>query len=135
MASTFIAGYLAEMSLGAVALEQAAATGSLKLDKNIMRKPTAGDQAPVAIAGQRTGELSLDGHCSTEDVTLLNTAYDSDTELAFVFQIGESGGDDAGSYAGNCLVESFEMTWVAEDDWSFTMSAITSGDTAFTPPV
>lgn len=134
MASTFIPGYLAELSIGAVDLEQTTASGTLTLNKNIMAKPTAGDIAPVVIAGQRTGSLALAGHCSVEDVTLLNTAYDSDVILAFVFQIGDTTAPDAGAYSGSCLVEALTFEYDAEGQWSFSMDAPTSGDVTFTAP-
>ncbi len=134
MPTTFFPGYLAALSIGAVAIEQVGQSGSIKFNQAVMLKPVAGVVAPASITGIETGELSVSGHCSVEDVTKLNVMKETKAELAYVFQIGALGGDDAGSYAGFVLVASLAIDWDAEGGWSFALDAVTSGLNPFTEP-
>jgi hypothetical protein len=135
MATTFIPGYFAELSLGAVAIEHVAGSGTLTLNKNVILKPVAGAQAPLALATLRSGSIAYAGHVTIEDLGKLQTAYDSDAELAYIWAVGEAGGaTDAGEYTGNLIVESFELSWDAEDEWAFTMSCVLSGDAVYAAP-
>ena len=136
MPTTFIPGYFAELSLGAVDIEHVSGSGTLTLNKNVILKPVAGKVAPDALATFRSGNIAFAGHVTVEDMGKLQTAYDSDAVLAYIWAVGEAGGStDAGEYTGNLIVESLELSWDAEDEWSFTMSCVLSGDAVYAAPV
>ena len=103
--ATFIPGYLAEVKIGADQLEDNLGSGTLTRTKNIMTKTVAGTQEPTALAGLSTASISVSGHISVEDIGKLNTAFESNTALAFVWGIGDTTGTpDGGEYTGNMLV-------------------------------
>lgn len=135
MATTFIPGYLAALSIATVAIEHVGQSGSLRLHRNVMLKPVAGAVAPQVLSGIETGELSIAGHCTVEDVVALNTMREDASEAAYDFQIGELAGDDAGSYTGMVIVEDLSFDWDAEGGWSFTLDGQTSGPNTYVPGV
>jgi len=136
MANTFIPGYLAEVKVGANQIEANVASGTLTLSKNVMSKPVAGDQEPSALAGLMTATISVSGHVSTEDIAKLNTAFESNAVVAFVWGIGDTdGAPDAGEYTGNMLVESLNFAFDADDEWNFSMDCVVSGAATYVAPV
>ena len=135
MANTFIPGYLAEVKVGVNQIEANLASGTLTLNKNLMTKAVAGDQEPTVLAGLITGTISVSGHLSTEDVAKLNTAFESNAVVAFIWGIGDtSGTPDAGEYTGNMLVESLSFAFDADDEWVFTMDSVISEGATYVPP-
>ena len=133
MANTFIPGYLAEVKVGANQIEANLASGTLTLNKNVMSKPVAGDQEPSALAGLMTGTISVSGHVSTQDIAKLNTAFESNAVVAFIWGIGDTTGTpDAGEYTGNMLVESLSFAFSADDEWTFSLDAVLDGTATYT---
>ena len=121
MANTFIAGYLATVTIGADDIEGNLGSGTLTLNKNLIDKPVAGSQTVTSIAGLIRGTLSVSGHVSTEDVAKFQTAFESNAVVAYVFQVGDTTAPDGGEYAGNMLVESLSVAFDADDEWTFCM--------------
>lgn len=132
MANTFIPGYMAELSIDGDDLEANLASGTLTRNKNVMRKPVAGEQSSYALAGLITGSISVSGHVSTEDIAKLNAAYVSNTALAYVFQIGDTTAPDGGAYGGDLLIESLSFAFDADDEWSFSMDCVMDGAATYT---
>lgn len=136
MANTFIPGYLAEVDIGGDQIEANLASGTLTRNKNIMTKAVAGDQEPSALAGLITGTISVSGHVSTEDIAKLNTAFESNATVAYVWGIGDTtGSPDAGEYGGNMLIESLSFAFDADDEWTFTLDAVMDGACTYVAPV
>lgn len=134
MANTFIPGYLAEVTVGANTIEGNLGSGTMTFNKNLVEKPVAGDQLVTSIAGLERVTLSVSGHVSTEDYAKFETARASNAVVAYVFQVGEAGGaTDVGEYAGNMLVESLNVAFDADDEWTFSMDAKVQSYT-WTPP-
>ena len=134
--ATFIPGYLAEVKIGADQIEDNLGSGTLTLSKNIMTKTVAGTQEPTALAGLMTATISVSGHISVEDVAKFNSAFESNTVVAFIWGIGDtSGSPDAGEYTGNFLVESFSAAFDADDEWTFTLDAIVDGAATYVAPI
>ena len=132
MATTWIAGYITEVKIGADQIESMVASGGLTLNKNIMLKHVAGAQEPVALAGLVTGTLSISGSVSAEDIAKLNTAFESSAVVAYILQVGEDGGTiDAGAFAGNCMIESLSIAFDADDSFTFSLDAVLDGLAAY----
>ena len=128
MATTWIAGYITEVKIGADQIESMVASGGLTLNKNIMLKNVAGAAEPTALAGLITGTISVSGSVSVEDAAKLNAAFESTATVVYIFQIGEDGGSlDAGAYTGNAMVESLALDFDANDSWTFSMDMILDG--------
>ena len=120
--ATFVAGYLAEVTIGADSLEGDLGSGTLTISTNLIDKPVAGSQKVVSIPGLKRGTMSVSGHISVENWAKFNTAAESNAVVAYVFQIGEAAGSsDVGEYAGNMRVESISAAFDADDEWSFSM--------------
>lgn len=132
MANTFIAGYLAELSIDGDALEQVTASGTITRTKNIMTKAVAGTQTPSVLAGVITGTLSVSGHASPAEIILLDAAYEDNSPLVYVFQIGDTTAPDGGAYGGSLLIESLSFAFDADDEWTFSLDAILSGAQTYT---
>lgn len=133
MANTFIAGYLAEVSIDGDALEQVTASGTITRTKNVMTKAVAGTQTPSVLAGAITGSLSISGHASIAEIVLLDAAYEDNTPLVYVFQLGDTTAPDAGAYGGSLIIESLAFAFDADDEWTFSLDAVLSGATTYTP--
>ena len=134
--ATFIPGYLAEVKIGADQLEDNLGSGTLTRTKNIMTKSVAGSQEPTALAGLMTATISVSGHISVEDVGKLNTAFETNTTLAFVWGIGDTTGTpDGGEYTGNMMVENFAAAFDADDEWTFSLDAVVDGAATYVAPI
>ena len=124
MASTFVPGYLAEVSVGGTSVEPSVASGNMTFSYNVIDKPVAGAQLVTSIRGLERVTMSVSGHVSVEEFDTLQAASVSNSVVAYVFQIGEDGGGtDIGEYAGNMLIENFNVAFDADDEWSFSLDA------------
>lgn len=132
-ANTFIPGYFAAVTISGDDLAPNMASGVLTRTKNIMLKPVAGDQDVSALAGLITGSISASGHLSTQDIEKLQTAFALNTQVVYVWQIGDATAPDAGAYGGNLQIESLSFAFDTEDEWEFTLDAVLSGKATYTP--
>ena len=133
MANTFIAGYFAALSIDGDDLEGDLGSGVMTRNKNITRKPVAGDQDVAALPGVITGSISASGFLSISAIVDLNAAWVSNTPLVYVWQLGDAGTPDGGAYGGNLLIESLSVAFDTEDIFSFTLNAVLSGAATYTP--
>ncbi len=131
--ATYIPGYFAAVTINANDLAPNMASGVMTLNKNIMLKPVAGDQDVSALAGLITGTISATGHVSTEDILKLNAAFELNTQVVYVWQIGDATAPDGGAYGGNLQIESLSFAFDTEDEWTFTLDAVLSGLATYTP--
>ena len=134
MASTFIEGYLATITIGGVAYELYAARAEMDLEQEAMENTHLSDRNHTQLPGLQGGTISVELHAATEFANAINTAYDGRAQLAFVFRIGDLT-KDAGSRAGDALIESFTQAGAADDEWDMTLQLIITGPTIYTAPV
>jgi hypothetical protein len=132
---TFIPGYLGTVLLNADDISAIGSVVSLTKTRNLMTKPTFGSPYAHSLGGQKIGAFSAQGHVSAEQIADLDTAFNSDSPIAFSLQIGEAAGaTDGGLYTGDCVLSSFEITANADGEWDWSIEATTSGDVVYTPP-
>ena len=130
--ATFIPGYFAAITINGDDLAPNMASGTMTRNKNIMLKPVAGDQDVSALPGLITGDISASGHVSTEDILKLNAAFVANTQVVYVWQIGDAATPDAGAYGGNLQISSLSFAFASEDEWTFTLDAVLSGTATYT---
>jgi len=131
---TFIPGYLGTLMLNGEDVSAMISGATLSLTRNALNKPTLGQPWGYAIAGQRAGSISYNGHLSAEQAADLQTIYMSEVPVAFSFQIGEGGGEtDAGLYTGNAIVTELSHDVGADAEWDWSLSYQTTGPVNYTP--
>lgn len=135
MATTFIPGYLTEVSLNAGDLTVYGNITGVRRTKNVIRKPVFGAAAQRAISGQRMGAFNAAGHIAKEGpVAALWAAFESEVPIAFEVQVGEdAGATDVGTIGGNVVLSSLDITVDAEGEWDWSCAAEIDGDPVFTP--
>ena len=132
--ATFMAGYLAAMTIDSVVYTPITASGSLTRTKNVMRKNVAGSQYPAVLAGAQTGSFSVSGHVTEELAAGMDASFLKNTPFAYVFQIGTPGvGVGGGAYGGSCLIESLSWAFDADDEFTFSMTCVMSGAQTYSP--
>jgi predicted secreted protein len=131
---TFIPGFLGTVMLNAEDVSAMISGATLSLTRNALNKPTLGQPWGYAIAGQRGGTISYDGHLSAEQASDLQSIYMADVPVDFSFQMGEGGGDtDAGLYTGKAIVTELSHTVAADGEWDWSLSCQTTGPVIYTP--
>jgi len=131
--ATFISGYLAAVTINAVVYTPISASGTITRTKNVMTKAVAGSQYPTTLAGPLSGSISVSGHVTEELAAGMDAAFLVNAPFAYVFQIGTPGvATGGGAYGGNCLIESLTWGFDADDEWTFSMDLVLSGDQTYT---
>jgi hypothetical protein len=132
---TFIPGYLGTVLLNADDISAIGSVVSLSKTRNLMTKPTFGSAYAHSLGGQKLGTFSAQGHVSAEQVSDLETAFNSDAPIDFSLQIGDAAGPtDGGLYTGECVLSSFEITANADGEWDWSIEAQTSGPITYAAP-
>ena len=131
----FIPGYLGTVTVNSDDLSAVARVVSLETTRNIMTKPTFGSAYAFSLGGQKLGTFSAEGHIDTLKLQDIETAFNSDTPIAFSLQVGDAAAaTDGGVYAGNCVLTSLTRSASADAEWDWAFSAQTSGAVTYTPP-
>ena len=131
---TFIPGYLGVVTLDSEDISAMVSGATLSLTRNALNKPTLGQPWGYAIAGQRAGTISYNGHLSSEQAAALQSIYMSEVPVDFSFQMGEGGGDtDAGLYSGKAIVTELAHEVAADGEFDWSLSAQTTGVVTYTP--
>jgi hypothetical protein len=135
MSTTFVPGYLTEVSLNSGDLTVYGNITGVRRAKNVIRKPVFGSQGQRAISGQTTGAFNASGHVAKEGpVTALWAAFEAATPIPFSVQIGEdAGATDTGAITGDVVLSSLDVTVDAEGEWDWSLSAEIDGSPVFTP--
>lgn len=132
---TFIPGWEATVLLNADDISAIGSVTSLSKTRNIMTKPTFGNQYSHSLGGQKVGSFSASGHVSAEQVSDLDSAFNSDLPIAFSIQIGTAGSaTDGGMYTGDCVLSDFTIEANADGEWDWSIEAQTSGTVTYTAP-
>lgn len=132
---TFVPGYLGTVLLNADDISAIGSVVTLTRTRNVLAKPTFGSAYQFSLGGQKLGTFSAEGHVSVEQLADLEGAFASDAPIDFSIQIGDAAGPtDAGIYAGECVVTSFEITAGADGEWDWTIEASTNGVVSYTAP-
>lgn len=132
MAEPFVSGYLTELTIDSVVHSVWTNTAGLDMSQTVLPKPVFGDRFPSKIVAQQDATLDSTGHISPAAAAALDAARLSQTAVAYIMQIGEVGGNDAGSYAGNGLVASLAINADAEGQVQFSMTIECTDDPAYT---
>ncbi len=103
--------------------------------KASLPKPVFGSQFRNEVPGQAGGSISVQGHVSVSGIIHLNDAFDSQTSVPYIIQVGDAAGPtDAGQFAGDLVVSELTLDTDAEGEWEFTMACTLDGTPAYTPP-
>jgi predicted secreted protein len=131
---TFIPGYLGTVTLNADNISAIGSVVSLKKTRNVMTKPTFGNEWGFSLGGQKIGAFSASGHVSAEQAADLEAIFASNAPIAFSLQVGEgSAATDAGLHTGNCVVSDYTIEANADGEWDWSIDAQTSGALIYTP--
>ncbi len=131
---TFIPGYLGTLLLNTEDISAMVSGATLTLTRNALNKPTLGQPWGYAIAGQRAGTISYDGHLSAEQAADLHAIYSLDAPCDFSFQMGDAAGaTDAGLYSGKCIITELAHEVAADGEWDWSLAAQTTGPVTYTP--
>jgi predicted secreted protein len=131
---TFIPGYKATVILNADNISAIGSVVSLSKTRNLLPKPTFGNEYQHSLGGQKLGTFSANGHVSAEQVADLDAAFSSDAPIPFSLQIGDAAGPtDAGLYEGDCVLSDFTLEANADGEWDWSIEATTSGAITYTP--
>lgn len=134
MPETFIPGWQTTVTIGSEDVTAIGQVLNLNLRRNIMNKPVFGSGSARSLGGQRSGTFSASGHVAAELQAALVGLFESDAPVAFTIQVGLAGtATDGGAYAGDCNIESFEISVNADGEWEWSMSAMTDGTVDYTP--
>lgn len=137
MTTTFVPGYMAEITLNVVDYTVYGNVIGVSARKATPRKPVFGSSGQRVISGQQTWALQLAGHVAAEGpLTAILAAFAADTPIAFTVQVGEAAGaTDVGEWSGNLVLSSLEVRTDAEGEWEFSANAEIDDTPTFTPAV
>lgn len=133
MAEPFVSGYLTELTIDSVVHSIWTNTAGLDMSQTVLAKAVFGSRFPTKIVAQQDATLDSTGHISPAAAAALDAARLASTPIAYVMQIGEVGGNDAGSYSGNGLVGQFVVSADAEGQIQFTLTIECSDDPVYAP--
>ena len=136
MTTTFIPGYLAEITFDTTDYTITSNVLGLSSTKNAPRKPVFGKTASNVISGQASWSGSASGHLSAEGpLAELLATYSKSELVAFTIQIGEVGeATDGGAFAGEGTMSSLEITDDAEGEWDYSFDFEIDEAPVHTPP-
>jgi len=135
MSQTFIPGWSTDVLVDLEDLTVIANSFDMTRTKGSQPKAVFGSAFRREIPGQAGGSVSLAGHVSVEKLQALEDIFNSETSVAYVFQVGIAASNvEAGAYAGFLVITEFGLTAGAEDEWDWTLSATLDGAPIFTPP-
>ena len=132
---SFIPGYIATLSVDGQVINQVTSDAGLNLVNETLDKTTLGVSHRVKVPGLQDGSWSAQMHLDTASIVALQAAYDSTVAVTFVFRPGALGANDAGQWAGSCIIASFDVTGVVDDNWSLAIDAEITSKPVYTAPV
>ena len=131
--ATFIPGYQAGLTINVIDLGVFGNVLSVRRSKTAPKKPVFGQQEQQVISGQTSGSLSASGHLASEGPLVgLWAMFEAETSVAYSIQVG-SGATDAGTFAGNMVVTSLEVSTDAEGEFQWSLSGDFDGAITHTP--
>lgn len=131
---TFIPGYLATVTIDAEDLSAIGSVTRLQKSRNVMTKPTFGNEYGFSLGGQKIAAFSASGHLSAEKAAALEALFDEELPVDFSLQVGEgAGATDAGLHTGKCVISSLTIEANADGEWDWSLEAQTSGAVTYTP--
>lgn len=131
---TFIPGYQTVVTLNSSDLSVIGSVTRLQKTRNVMTKPTFGQEWGFSLGGQKIGQFSASGHVSAELAAELEAIFGSDLPIAFSIQVGAAAGvTDAGLHNGTCVVSQYTIEANADGEWDWSIDAQTSGTIHYTP--
>lgn len=132
---TDVQGFLVDLTLDGTVITARLQDLSLDRTRNVMAKATMkGDGKPTQLAGQETGTLSMNGQVDTAGQAGLETTWEKTDSVAFSLEIGDGATIDAGTYTGQVLLGSFNVSTAADGMVDFALSGDTYGAVTYTPP-
>ena len=135
MSQTFIPGWQTDVTVDLEDLTVIANQFQMTRTWGSLPKPVFGSSFRKEIKGQGGGTVSLAGHISVEKLPALETILAKETSVAYVFEIGTTGGPtEAGTYTGFLVINGFTNQAGAEDEHDWTMDATLDGAPVYTAP-
>ena len=131
---TWIPGYMAAIEIDTNDLTVVGNVLSIDISKVVNPKPVFGQKWRNSASGQLSGTISAGGHQSVEIIPLFLPMMEKETPLAFTIYVGDEAGTiDAGEYAGNLILSSYQTGDDAEGEWDWTLEGELDGPITFTP--
>jgi hypothetical protein len=121
--ATFIEGYLATITLDAIAYHPYSSDATLGLTRDAIDKTKLGEDRRTYLSGLGDGSIDATLHLATEFAVAIQTAYDKTTPLAYVFRPGALGTKD------------FSQAGAADGEWDVALSLQLTGQYTYTAPV
>jgi len=135
MSQTFIPGWSTDVVVHLHDLTVVANSFSMTRTKGSLPKAVFGSSFRKEIPGQAGGTVALAGHVSVEILPDLETIFNSDVAVAYIFEVGiATSAVEAGAYTGFMVITEFSLDSGAEDEWDWTINATLDGVPVFTPP-
>ncbi len=129
-----VQGFLVTLTLDTVEITALCNDVALSRSRDVMSKPTMdGSGEPGQLPGQLTGTLSMTGQVDTAGQAGLETTWAKDAAVAFAMVVGDGATIDAGTYAGQVALTTFDIEAAASDAWNFSLDGTTRSVT-YTPP-
>jgi hypothetical protein len=130
----FIQGFLAVLTLDGVDITLTVegfdySESRTSLDKSVMD----GSGESPSIPGKRSGTLSITGHIAQDEWNSIETTFQKDTPVSFVFEPAQNDISDF-EYSGEINLTGKNITVAAGDNWGFVISGDTF-DVVYTPHV
>ena len=137
MTTTWIPGYLGEITLDTDDFSVVGQTMSFNATKTNPTKATFGSRTMKRVSGMKDATIDCAGHIAAElPIAELFALLDSEESFAFSIQVGELGGDtDGGIISGLAIASDFTIDADAEGEWDWSATLETDGDYAHTPAV
>ena len=132
---SFIAGYIATLTVDGQAIAPITSDAALNLTNETLDKTVLGNPERTYITGLQDGTWTAAMHLDTASIVALQAAFDSTVPVAFVFRPGALGANDAGQWAGDCIIESMDIPGAVDDNWSINLDCQITGAVTYTAPV
>ncbi len=132
---SFIAGYIASLTVEGQSVEPYSSDATLSLTNETLNKTTLGVSNRTYITGLQDGTVDISMHVDTASMPILQASYGSTLPVAFVFRPGALGVNDAGQWNGDMIITSMDVSGAVEDNWAVSISGQITGAVTYTAPV
>ncbi len=132
---SFIAGYIASLTVEGQSVEPYSSDATLSLTNETLDKTTLGVSNRAYITGLQDGTVDISMHLDTDSTPILYASFASTTPVAFVFRPGALGVNDAGQWNGDMIITSMDVSGAVEDNWAVSISGQITGAVTYTAPV
>jgi hypothetical protein len=136
MASSDIQGFLVVLTLdGNVITAQCTNLGIDRSKASLKKSVMDGTGNPTYLPGEETGAFAVIGSVieGAGNIEALEVTWSKEVEVPFIILVGDGATVDAGTYSGDTLLSTFNITTSPDDTWTFDIAGDT-GKITYTAP-